>query len=184
MKRLLMGGLLAVTALMAASAEAGAQSRYCRHNPTDPACFDAGGPPPPPGGGYYPPPPPPGGGYYPPPPPPDGGYYPPPPGGGYHPPPPPDGAYMPPPGRRPGPGPDYGGDYGSGGDRFGPPPRFMRRMGSCQAVGMELRRYGYRDIRPVDCAGQNFKYRARRGFQTYLIKINRYSGRIYYSIGF
>lgn len=177
MKKVLTGGLLAVTAMVMLAASADAQSvRYCQRYPDDPACAAGDGytPPPPPDSGYRPPPPPDGG--YRPPPPPDGGYQPPPDGSPYPPrphkrPPPPDMGYEP------------GYDNGRYNDGYGRPPRYMRRMGSCQFVGMELRRFGYRNIRAVDCSGQNYKYRAWRGGQRFLIKVNRENGRIYYAIG-
>jgi hypothetical protein len=158
MKSFITAGFVAVTAMVALSAGAEARGNFCQVYPDDPACVDAGG-------GYRPPPPP------------DDTYDPPPPPRRYQKP-PPDTGYDP--------GYDQGYDQGyePGYDRTSRPPRHMRRMGSCQYVGAELRRYGYRAIRAVDCSGQNYKYRAWRGGQRYLIKVDRRTGRIFYALGF
>ena len=52
----------------------------------------------------------------------------------------------------------------------------------CFRVGQELRDYGYRRVRPIECGGNNFKYTAYRGSQRYLIKIKARTGRIFYQL--
>ncbi len=154
MKHFLIAGLLAAIGAVALTSGAHAESRYCFDNPDSQRCEEDED--------YTPrrrPPPPP---------PPDfedeDGFDPP---GiiGSRPPrprPPELGDYEPP--RPPG---AWGGDS-------------IRRY--CFRVGQELRDYGYRRVRPIECGGNNFKYTAYRGSQRYLIKIKARTGRIFYQL--
>jgi hypothetical protein len=84
-------------------------------------------------------------------------------------------------GYNPDPDPGYDGDYGDDEPRYAPPP--PRRVyggggGSCQGLGRGLRQFGYRDIRPTDCDGKYYEYRARQGRNLYIVKVRSNSGRV------
>jgi hypothetical protein len=99
--------------------------------------------------------------------------------GGYDPvpPPPPPRIYQP----------DYGNDqYDDGYDeQYAPPPRPrppVYQASRCERVGQSLRRYGYRNIRPLNCGGKNYKFEAFRGGGRFFVKVRASSGRIVYQI--
>lgn len=155
MKHVLIAGLLAAIGAVALTNVAHAESRYCYDNPNDRQCdYDPDFTP------RRPPPPPP--------------LYDQPPGydDGYDPPGPVvDG---------PRPRPPRVGEFDAP-----PPPSewgYNSRRRYCFRVGQELRDYGYRRVRLVECGGNNFKYTAYRGYQRYLIKIKARTGRIIYEL--
>ena len=173
--------VVAMTLAMGSAAEARCAGPLCPPG--------MGGHPPPPGGG--PPPPPPGG--EPPPPPwmghphhPHGGHvvlrlplaYPPlQPAYPVQPPAPPvlPPVYVAPPSL----GPAY--DYYDLSDpavaRYTPEPHRVR-AGSCVAVKSELRHFGYRKVRTLDCRGAVYRFSARRGLAPVVITVERRSGRM------
>jgi hypothetical protein len=66
-----------------------------------------------------------------------------------------------------------------------PPPRpRAKSVKSCQSIGWALRKYGYRQVRPVDCGGVDYKYVAYLGYQRYLLRVNRHNGAIVYEINY
>ena len=65
-----------------------------------------------------------------------------------------------------------------------PPPPQPKRVVSCESVGHSLRDYGYRQVRPVDCGGKNYKYVAYLGYQRFMVKVNSRSGAIVYEINY
>jgi hypothetical protein len=156
MKGLMIVGLLAAIGITAVAGQANAASRYCLNHPSDPDCYDQ----------LY------GNG-------PDyNGDYPRDPNRDY----PRDPNFD-------GPGYDQGyGDQwngrGVGDSQFKhprPPYGDYRPVSRCERIGFELRRRGYRYVRPIDCSGSNFKYEAFRYGQSYTIKVKS-NGRIIYEI--
>ena len=66
-----------------------------------------------------------------------------------------------------------------------PPPRPRTKSAtSCQSIGRALRQYGYRQVRPVDCGGVDYKYVAYLGYQRYLLRVNSLDGTIVYEINY
>jgi hypothetical protein len=66
-----------------------------------------------------------------------------------------------------------------------PPPRPRAKSAtSCQSIGRALRQYGYRQVRPVDCGGVDYKYVAYLGYQRYLLRVNSLDGTIVYEINY
>ena len=66
-----------------------------------------------------------------------------------------------------------------------PPPRpRAKSVSSCQSVGRALRQHGYRQVRPVDCGGIDYKYVAYLGYQRYLLRVNSLDGTIIYEINY
>ena len=66
-----------------------------------------------------------------------------------------------------------------------PPPRPRAKSAtSCQSIGRALRQHGYRQVRPVDCGGVNYKYVAYLGYQRYLLRVNSLDGTIIYEINY
>ena len=59
-----------------------------------------------------------------------------------------------------------------------------RPVQSCQSVGRELRQFGYRNVRAVECGGRNYKYVAYLGYQRFMVKVNSRSGAIVYEINY
>ena len=59
-----------------------------------------------------------------------------------------------------------------------------RPVHSCQSVGRDLRNFGYRNVRAVECGGRNFKYVAYLGYQRFVVKVNSRSGAIVYEINY
>ena len=60
-----------------------------------------------------------------------------------------------------------------------PPPRPRAKSAtSCQSIGRALRQHGYRQVRPVDCGGVDYKYVAYLGYQRYLLRVNSLDGTI------
>ena len=59
-----------------------------------------------------------------------------------------------------------------------------RPIMSCQNVGRELRQFGYRNVRAVECGGRNYKYVAYLGYQRFIVKVNSRSGAIVYEINY
>lgn len=55
---------------------------------------------------------------------------------------------------------------------------------SCQSVGRELRQFGYRHVRAVDCGSRNYKYVAYLGYQRFMVKVNSRSGAIVHEINY
>jgi hypothetical protein len=47
-----------------------------------------------------------------------------------------------------------------------------------------LRRHGYRQVRPVDCGGVDYKYVAYLGYQRYLLQVNARNGAIVHEINY
>lgn len=64
-----------------------------------------------------------------------------------------------------------------------PRPR-AKTATSCQSIGRALRQHGYRQVRPVDCGGVNYKYVAYLGYQRYLLRVNSRNGEIIYEINY
>jgi hypothetical protein len=95
----------------------------------------------------------------------------------YRPPPPPDDSQTQPRYRRPPPPPD---DYQQTPRYRRPPPPPVYDNGDdyCFDVGQNLRRLGYRQIRPIDCEGRYFVYRARSGSRLYELRVRSRTGRI------
>ena len=60
----------------------------------------------------------------------------------------------------------------------------VRPVKSCQSVGRELRQFGYRRVRAVECGGRNYKYVAYLGYQRFMVKVNSRSGAIIYEINY
>jgi hypothetical protein len=63
-------------------------------------------------------------------------------------------------------------------------PALEPLVSSCEGVGRELRKFGYRNVRPVECGGSNYKYVAYLGYQRYLLKVNSRNGAIVYEINY
>ena len=59
-----------------------------------------------------------------------------------------------------------------------------RPVKSCQIVGQELRQFGYRNVRAVECGSRNYKYVAYLGYQRFMVKVNSRSGAIVYEINY
>ncbi len=55
---------------------------------------------------------------------------------------------------------------------------------SCQSVGRELRQFGYRHVRAIECGDRNYKYVAYLGYQRFMVKVNSRSGAIIYEINY
>ena len=64
-----------------------------------------------------------------------------------------------------------------------PRPR-AKSATSCQSIGQALRQQGYRQVRPVDCGGIDYKYVAYLGYQRYLLRVNSRNGAIVYEINY
>jgi hypothetical protein len=66
-----------------------------------------------------------------------------------------------------------------------PPPRPRAKSAtSCQSIGRALRQHGYRQVRPVDCGGVDYKYVAYLGYQRYLLRVNSLDGTIAHEINY
>jgi hypothetical protein len=66
-----------------------------------------------------------------------------------------------------------------------PPPRPRAKSAtSCQSIGRALRQHGYRQVRPVDCGGVDYKYVAYLGYQRYLLRVNSRNGAIVHEINY
>jgi hypothetical protein len=78
------------------------------------------------------------------------------------------------------------GQFEDGDFQFQPPtPRPRAKSAkSCQSIGQALRQYGYRQVRPVDCGGIDFKYVAYLGYQRYLLRVNSRNGAIVHEINY
>jgi len=59
-----------------------------------------------------------------------------------------------------------------------------RPVNSCQSVGRQLRQFGYRHVRAVECGAKNYKYVAYLGYQRFMVKVNSRSGAIVYEINY
>ncbi|MEQ1522396.1 MAG: hypothetical protein ABL936_14080 [Aestuariivirga sp.] len=81
---------------------------------------------------------------------------------------------------------DEDGQFEDGDFTFQPPPPRPRAKSaaSCQSIGRALRQHGYRQVRPVDCDGVNYKYVAYLGYQRYLLRVNSLDGAIVYEINY
>jgi hypothetical protein len=81
---------------------------------------------------------------------------------------------------------DDDGQFDDGNFYFQPPPPRPRAKSatSCQSIGRALRHHGYRQVRPVDCDGVNYKYVAYLGYQRYLLRVNSRDGTIDYEINY
>jgi hypothetical protein len=86
------------------------------------------------------------------------------------------------------PGDDYDDEEFDGGDvNYQPslPLRpVLRSAKSCEGVGRELRRFGYRYVRAVACGGPSYKYVAYLGYQRFMVKVNSRSGAIIFEINY
>lgn len=82
-------------------------------------------------------------------------------------------------------GPDDG-QFEDGNSYLPPPPPRPRAKSatSCQNIGRALRQHGYRQVRPVDCGGADYKYVAYLGYQRYLLRVNSRSGAIVHEINY
>ena len=80
---------------------------------------------------------------------------------------------------------DYG-QFDDGNFTFQPPPPRPRAKSatSCQSIGRALRQHGYRQVRPVDCGGVDYKYVAYLGYQRYLLRVNSRNGAIVHEINY
>ena len=65
-----------------------------------------------------------------------------------------------------------------------PPRPRAKSASSCQSIGRALRQHGYRQVRPVDCGGVDYKYVAYLGYQRYLLRVNSLDGTIAYEINY
>jgi hypothetical protein len=66
-----------------------------------------------------------------------------------------------------------------------PPPRPRAKSAtSCQSIGRALRQHGYRQVRPLDCGGVDYKYVAYLGYQRYLLRVNSRNGAIVHEINY
>jgi hypothetical protein len=66
-----------------------------------------------------------------------------------------------------------------------PKHRVQRRtIGSCAAVGRALRDYGFRRIQPLDCQAKNYTFAAFRGYQPFIVRVDRFNGRIRQDINY
>ena len=81
---------------------------------------------------------------------------------------------------------DDDGQFEDGDFYFQPsPPRpRAKAVRSCQSIGRALRQHGYRQVRPVDCGGVDYKYVAYLGYQRYLLRVNSRNGAIVYEINY
>ncbi len=81
---------------------------------------------------------------------------------------------------------DDDGQFDEGNFTFQPPPPRPRAKAatSCQSIGRALRQHGYRQVRPVDCGGVDYKYVAYLGYQRYLLRVNSLDGTIIYEINY
>jgi hypothetical protein len=64
-----------------------------------------------------------------------------------------------------------------------PRPR-AKSVTSCENMGRALRQHGYRQVRPVDCGGVDYKYVAYLGYQRYLLRVNSRNGAIVHEINY
>ena len=64
-----------------------------------------------------------------------------------------------------------------------PRPR-AKSAASCQSIGRALRQHGYRQVRPLDCGGVDYKYVAYLGYQRYLLRVDSRSGAIIHEINY
>ncbi len=64
-----------------------------------------------------------------------------------------------------------------------PRPR-AKSVKSCQSMGQALRQYGYRQVRPVDCGGVDYKYVGYLGYQRYLLRVNSRNGEVVHEINY
>jgi hypothetical protein len=55
-------------------------------------------------------------------------------------------------------------------------PRPVRYGVSCDEGAQSVRNVGFRKVRPLDCNGNRFTYKARRHGSTYVVKVSRRSG--------
>ena len=78
------------------------------------------------------------------------------------------------------------GQFADGNFTFQPPPPRPRAKSvtSCHSMGQALRQKGYRQVRPVDCGGVDYKYVAYLGYQRYLLRVNSHNGAIIYGINY
>lgn len=78
------------------------------------------------------------------------------------------------------------GQFEDGNFYFQPtPPRPQAKSAtSCQSIGRALRQHGYRQVRPVDCGGVDYKYVAYLGYQRYLLRVNSRNGEIVHEINY
>jgi hypothetical protein len=60
-------------------------------------------------------------------------------------------------------------------------PKF-RPVNRCAAIGQSLRRFGYRQIRPLDCSGKNLRFEAFRGYKRYILRVRASDGRIIFAV--
>jgi len=67
---------------------------------------------------------------------------------------------------------------------FQPPRPRAKSATSCQSIGRALRQHGYRQVRPLDCGGVDYKYVAYLGYQRYLLRVNSLDGTIVYEINY
>jgi hypothetical protein len=83
---------------------------------------------------------------------------------------------------------DYDDEEFDGGDVYyqpSPAPRPVVRSGkSCEGVGRELRQFGYRNVRALECGDRNYRYVAYLGYQRFMVKVNSRSGAIVYEINY
>ncbi len=81
---------------------------------------------------------------------------------------------------------DDEGQFENGNFYFQPPPPRPRAKSaaSCQSIGRALRLHGYRQVRPVDCGGKDYRYVAYLGYQRYLLRVNSLDGTIVYEINY
>jgi hypothetical protein len=74
------------------------------------------------------------------------------------------------------PAPVYGGyddDYG-----YEPRRRHYSYGISCEDGRDAVRSSGFRKVRPVDCSGKRYTYKARQNGDTFIVKVSRRSGNI------
>ena len=64
------------------------------------------------------------------------------------------------------------------------PPPVVRQAESCEGVGRALRKFGYRQVRALDCDGGQFTYVAYLGYQKFLLKVNSRNGEIIHEISY
>jgi hypothetical protein len=72
-------------------------------------------------------------------------------------------------------------NQGSIGYDQGPRPAYQP-VSRCAFLGQNLKRFGYRYVRPLDCSGSSYKFEVFRGYQRFILKVRASDGRIIYAI--
>jgi hypothetical protein len=57
-------------------------------------------------------------------------------------------------------------------------PRYQSYRISCDDGSQAVRDVGFRKVRPIDCSGRSYTYKARRKGSPYVVKVSSRSGRV------